>query len=197
MRSDWLGLSWKATVLRGLLAIVFGVVAMVWPVATVVALALLWGVWALVDGVSEIAQATVPGTQGRGWLVLMGLVSIAAGLWAVVVPGVAAVTLTWVLGIWLLVRGVFELVGAFSSGHVLPRWLLVVSAVLSVVLGVLFVANPGTAAVTLAVWLGVTALAWGIVFVVIGLVLRRALADVTAAPVADGRRRHATAGPEA
>lgn len=180
MGNDWMGLAWRATVLRGVLGVVFGVVAVAWPVGTVVALALLWGVWAVVDGVSEIVHATRPGTQGRGWLVVMGVVSLAAGAFAIVSPDVAAVTLTWVLGIWLLARGLFELVGAAGSRLPAPRWLLVVSAVLSVLLGVLFVANPGTAAVTLALWLGLTALVWGVVLVVTGLVLRRAARDVGA-----------------
>jgi uncharacterized membrane protein HdeD (DUF308 family) len=194
MGNDWLGTAWRATVLRGALGIVFGIVAMAWPTGTVVALALLWGIWAVVDGISELAHAARPGTQGRGWLVLMGLVSIAAGVFAILSPDVAAVTLTWVLGIWLLVRGLFELVGAWSVRHAAPRWLLVVSAVLSILLGVLFVANPGTAAVALAVWLGLTALVWGVVLVVTGLALRRVAAPEVPAAARSGGSRHVAPG---
>lgn len=186
MSNDWMGAGWKMTVLRGVIGIGFGVVAMFSPVATVVALALLWGVWAVIDGVGEIAHAFTPGAQGRFWLILMGLISLAAGGFAILSPNVAAVTLTWVLGIWLVARGIFELGGAFASSATTPRWLLAIGGVLSIVLGLLFVANPGSGAVALAVWLGVTALVWGIAFVATGLALRRASGSVTS-PVAGTR----------
>jgi uncharacterized membrane protein HdeD (DUF308 family) len=70
------------------------------------------------------------------------------------------------------VRGIFELVGAFASSTQMPRWLLVVGGLLSIVLGVLFAANPGRSAVAIAFWLGLVALAWGIAFVVLGFVVR-------------------------
>ena len=144
-------------VLRGVLGIIFGIVAMVWPVTTAIALALMWGVWAVVDGISALAQAFQPEAIGKGWLVAMGTLGLLAGLFAIFRPGVTAVGLTWVLGIWLVVRGLFELFGAFSSTIAQPRWLLFLSAALSIVLGLLFAFNPGTSAVAVAFWLGLMA----------------------------------------
>jgi uncharacterized membrane protein HdeD (DUF308 family) len=86
-------------------------------------------------------------------------------------------TLTWIIGIWLIIRGVFEAVGAFISTRLTPRWLLLLSAALSILLGVFFVANPGRGAVGIAVLLGLIALAWGMVFVATGLLVRRELAS--------------------
>ena len=130
---------------------------MVWPVTTAIALALMWGVWAVVDGISALAQAFQPEAIGKGWLVAMGILGLLAGLFAIFRPGVTAVGLTWVLGIWLVVRGLFELFGAFSSTIAQPRWLLFLSAALSIVLGLLFAFNPGTSAVAVAFWLGLMA----------------------------------------
>lgn len=174
MERDWAVLGWKMLVTRGVLAIVFGLVAMFLPRLTVLALALLWGIWALVDGVGSLWQAFQPESKGQGrtWLVVMGVIAIIAGLIAIFHPGVAVAALTWILGIWLIVRGVIELVGAFTSSISVPRWLLVVGGLLSLVLGVLFVANPETGAVAIAFWLGLVALIWGIAFVGIGLAVR-------------------------
>jgi uncharacterized membrane protein HdeD (DUF308 family) len=172
VEKDWLSLGWKLLVARGVLGIVFGVVAMIWPVGTAITLALLWGIWALVDGIGSIAQAFRKDATGKVWLIVMGVISLIAAFFAIFRPVVTIVALTWILGIWLIVRGILELIGAFSSTIQLPRWLLIVGGLLSIVIGVLFVANPGTSAVVIAVWIGLLALLWGVVFVGIGLVVR-------------------------
>jgi uncharacterized membrane protein HdeD (DUF308 family) len=172
MERDWMNLSWQSLVVRGAVGIVFGILAMVWPVSTAIALALLFGFWALVDGIGELVQAFRKGATGRVWLIVMGILSLIVAFFAIFSPAVTAVALTWILGIWLVVRGIFELVGAFASSTLTPRWLLVVGGLLSLVLGVLFVTNPGSGAVALAFWLGLVALAWGAAFVVLGFVVR-------------------------
>jgi uncharacterized membrane protein HdeD (DUF308 family) len=184
LERDWLSVSWKLLMVRGALGIVFGILAMVWPLETAIALALLFGLWALTDGVSSIVQAFQPGATGRVWLVVMGVIALVAAFFAIFSPAVTAATLTWILGIWLVVRGLFELVGAFSSGAQLPRWLLVGSAVLSVVLGVLFVTNPGAGAAGIAFLLGLVALAWGVVFLGLGFMLRSEVAHTAHPPAA-------------
>ena len=76
----------------------------------------------------------------------MGALALIAAFYAIFRPAASAVALTWVLGIWLIVRGIFELVGAFASTVATPRWLLALGGVLSLLLGFLFTANPGTGA---------------------------------------------------
>jgi uncharacterized membrane protein HdeD (DUF308 family) len=178
MTEDWLLLSWRLLVIRGIAAIAFGIAAMIWPVATAVALALLWGVWALMEGVGSIVQAFEPGTSGsaRFLLIAMGVIALVAAFFALFSPAVTAVGLTWILGIWFMVRGAFVAAGAFSASTPAPRWLLLLVAAIDVLLGVLFVANPGEAVVGIAFVLGVAAVAWGIVFLVTGFVVRKALA---------------------
>ena len=122
----------------------------------------------------------------------MALVALVVALVAIFSPGKAASAITWLVGIWLLVRGLFELVGAFSSTVSAPRWLLVLGALLDLVLGWLFVTNPGTSAVAVAVVIGILAIAWGVVFVVLALAARSATKDlpddVSSLPPADPRR---------
>lgn len=172
---NWLNMSWKILVLRGVVGIVFGIVAMVWPLNTALALALLWGLWALVDSIGSFIQAFESGTPGaaRVLLVLMGLVALVAAVFAITSPGVAAVTLTWILGIWLIVRGVFEAVGAFFADGGQAKLLLLASGIVDVLLGILFAANPGRATIGIAWLLGLIALVWGVIFVVAGVVARK------------------------
>jgi uncharacterized membrane protein HdeD (DUF308 family) len=179
MVRDWMTVGWKMLIIRGVIGVVFGILAIVWPISTAIALALLWGFWALMDGIGSLTQAFRPESRGsRFWLALMGVIALLAAFFAIFSPAVTAVTLTWILGIWLIVRGAFEAVGAFSSAMATPRWLLFLSAALSILLGILFVANPGAGAVGIAVLLGVTALLWGAAFVVGGLAVRRALTNL-------------------
>ncbi|GAA1559163.1 HdeD family acid-resistance protein [Kribbella sancticallisti] len=158
---------------RGAIGIVFGVLALAWPISTALALMILWGFWALAEGVGLLVQAFRPEPgQGRIALVLVGLLGLVAAFFAIFSPAVTATTLTWILGIWLIVRGLLEAVTAFSSRLATPRWLLLLSAALSILLGIFFVANPGRGAVGIAVLLGSIAICWGVVFVAAGLLLR-------------------------
>jgi uncharacterized membrane protein HdeD (DUF308 family) len=174
MDQDLFTSSWKMLVIRGAVGIVFGILAIAWPIETGLALMLLWGFWVLVEGISLLVQAFRSKTEGsRLGRAVVGVVAIIVAFFAIFSPAVTAQTLTWFVGIWLILRGVFEVFTAFSSYRLTPRWLLLVGAALSILLGVFFVANPGRGAVGIAVWLGLIALAWGVVLVVMGWMLRR------------------------
>ena len=175
MESDWLSIGWKVLVARGAAALVFGVLAMAWPLETATALALLWGVWAIADGVGSLAQGFWPGAgSGSRWLlVAMGAIALIAGIVAVTSPKVTAVALTWILGIWLIARGIFELAAAAMSSTTVPRGLLALAGLVDLLLGVLFAVNPGKSAVGIAFVLGLVAFAWGVVFLLVGLWVRR------------------------
>jgi len=166
--------SWKMMVVRGVVGIVIGILAIVWPIETAIALMVLWGFWALLEGISLLVQAFQSSTQGsrlgRG---VLGVIALVVAFFAIFSPDVTARTLTWIFGLWLIIRGVAEVFTAFSSYRLTPRWLLLLGAALSILLGVFFVANPGRAAVGIAVRLGLIALCWGVVFVVAGFLNRR------------------------
>ena len=180
MPKDLLTAAWKLLLLRGVIGIVLGIVLLVWPQATIVVLMVLVGIWALIDGIGLATQVFAQGASvgQRVFFGVMALIALVVALVAIFRPGTAASVVTWFLGIWLLVRGLFELVGAFSSTIAAPRWLLVLGALLDLVLGWLFVTNPGTAAVAVAWVIGLFAIAWGVVFVVLALAARSATKDL-------------------
>jgi uncharacterized membrane protein HdeD (DUF308 family) len=174
MPQDWLNIGWKILMLRGVLAVIFGIIAMVAPITTAVAFVLLWGIWALADGIGSIAQGFQNDGERSRWLLFaMGAISLLAAGIAITNPVGTGVTLTWILGIWLMVRGAFELAGAFSATSAAPRGLLFLGAALDIVLGLLFFMNPGRSAVTIAVVLGITAVAWGFALLGVGFWMRR------------------------
>jgi len=177
---DLLTAAWKLLLLRGVIGIVLGILLVAWPQATIVVLMVLIGIWALIDGIGLAAQVFAKGapTGQRVLFGVMALVALGVALFAIFSPDKAASVLTWVIGIWLLVRGAFELVGAFNSTISAPRWLLVLSALLDLVLGWVFVTHPGKAAVGVAVIIGILAIAWGVVFIVLALAARSAVKDL-------------------
>ena len=186
---DWIAEGWQIIVVRGVLAVLFGIVASIWPISTAVTLIVLWGVWAAVDGLSSLVQAFRPATPmpARVGNALMGVLGLAVAFFAFVRPGLTAVTLTWILGIWLIARGVVDLVLAFGRTPPAPRGLLAFSGVVDLLLGVLFVANPGRAAVGIALLIGLVAIVWGLVFIAVGLVARsqvRSARDSLSRPLA-------------
>jgi uncharacterized membrane protein HdeD (DUF308 family) len=180
---DWTLRGWKILVTQGVIGIVFGIVAMVWPIASVVTLVVLWGIFALVDGVGSIVAAfRAEGGGAKTLLVVIGVISILAGLYAVIHPGTALVALTWAIGLWLVIRAVYDLYAAFAfteGGS--ARWLRVLGAVLLGVAGFIIVTHPGTAALAFTVWIGLLALLWGVLLVVAGLMLRSAVHQARAA----------------
>ncbi len=180
----WLEMSWKVLVVRGALGIVFGLVAMIWPVETLLTLVILWGIWALVDGISSIAAAFgVEGGLPKTVLILSGVIAILVAVFAIFRPGVAGTALTWILGIWLIVRGVIDAVAALTGRLPGSKALSLVAAAISILAGIIFVANPGGAAVAVAFWLGLLALLWGAAFVALGLWSRSKAHEVQTRPV--------------
>jgi uncharacterized membrane protein HdeD (DUF308 family) len=159
----------------GALAVVFGVIAAIFPVATALTLVVLWGCYALIDGIVAGVMAFRPAEgSSRGLLILTAIVGILAGLFAIFHPISSGVALAWVLGIWLLVRGVMEIISAFSGQRETSRWLLVLGGLLWLAAGVLMVSFPGVAALSISLWIGVLAIIWGIVLVVVGFRVRKA-----------------------
>lgn len=174
MTTSLLERSWPYLLTRGLIAVVFGVVAMAAPLSTVTALAVLWGFWALFDGAGSFAQAfksTAPLT--RRTLAATGLLSVVVAFLAIFSPSLTAVTLTWILGVWLTARGVLECVLALGGGAQSGRLALLANALLDILLGTLFMTNPGRASVGIAFVLGLSALAWGVVLLVLAWWVRR------------------------
>ncbi len=157
----------------GALAIIFGLVASLWPIGTAVTLVIMWGAYALADGIAALVMAfRKEGTSARALLIFTGVIGVIAGLFAIFRPVSSGVALAWVLGIWLIARGITELAGAFAQTSARPRWLLALGGVAWILAGVLFAASPGAAALTIALRIGFLAIAWGVLAITAGLILR-------------------------
>ncbi|WP_412539899.1 HdeD family acid-resistance protein [Longispora sp. K20-0274] len=170
---ELLARNWWLVVLRGVLAVVFGVMAIAWPGVTVLALVLVWGVYALIDG----ATAGWLGITGRGehrWLmVLMGVAGVIAGIGTFVWPGITALVLLVFVATWSIIIGLLYLYAAWQiRKEVTGEWLLYVSGALFVLLGIVLLARPGQGLVALAVTLGIWSIVWGVSLVFYGFRLR-------------------------
>jgi uncharacterized membrane protein HdeD (DUF308 family) len=167
--------NWWAVALRGVAAIIFGILAFIMPGVTLAVLVLLFGSYALVDGILNIIAA-VSGRSGvRPWwaLLLEGIVSIGAGLVAFFMPGLTALALVYVIAAWAVVTGVLEIVAAIRLRKAIDNeWWLGLSGALSIVFGVVLMMAPGAGALALVLWIGAYAVIFGILLVALGVRLR-------------------------
>lgn len=158
---------------RGLLAVIFGVLVLVWPAITLLALTFVFAAYVVADGIGMIIGAV--GSRGaRRWsYVLAGVVGVIAGLAAAFWPGVTVLVLVLWAGAWAVVTGVLEIAAALRREGSGP-WLTALAGVLSVVAGLLVLIWPGIGAVALATVLGIYALAAGVSFLWAAWQVRRA-----------------------
>jgi uncharacterized membrane protein HdeD (DUF308 family) len=165
-------------VIRGILAVLFGLAALLWPGLTLIALVFLFGAYVLVDGVTVIVASLQERTTNRQWWVLLleGIIGIIAGVLAFVWPAITALALLYIIASWAIITGIFEIVGAFSERFTgTPKWLMGISGVISLLLGVLLAILPGVGLLSLVWLIGIYALVFGILFIIHAL-QRRPLA---------------------
>jgi uncharacterized membrane protein HdeD (DUF308 family) len=171
---------WWAIALRGVVAIVFGVLALVLPDLTLAALIIMFAAYALIEGVFNVVAAA-RGAHGDlpGWaLLLEGLVSITAGVVAIALPQLTALALMYVIAGWAILTGVLEIVAAIRLRRwVVDEWRLALSGVLSVVFGVLIAIAPGAGELALVLWIGAYTVVFGVLPIAFAFRLRRARAE--------------------
>lgn len=167
--------NWWLILLRGICAILFGVLVFLWPGMTLISLVLLYGVFALADGALAIAAATVGGTVApRWWLAIVGLLGIAAGILTFAWPGMTALVLLLFIAGWAIATGVLQIVGAIRLRKEIDNeWLLIASGALSVLFGLVVMVRPGAGALALLYVIGAYAIAYGILLSWLALRLRR------------------------
>jgi uncharacterized membrane protein HdeD (DUF308 family) len=172
--------------LRGVLAIVFGVIALIWPGLTALVLAVVFGVYAIVDGGSWLIGAfRRSGDAGmRAIRGIAGALGIVLGIAALVWPGITATVLAIVVGVWALVTGA---IGIWLATQVPGRWLLGLVGALSVIAGLLILIRPAAGAVALAWVIGVYA-------IVAGVLMLAATWQLSHSPTGRGTGRPAAAG---
>jgi len=161
--------------IRGIAGIVIGILAVAWPGMTIAVLVGIFGVYAIVDGITNLFIGfSHSRAGGRSWPhVLQGVVGIGAGVLTFMWPGVTALALVWFIAAWAIVTGVFEIVAAVRLRKVIKgEWLLALSGALSVAFGLLVFAFPAAGAVGIAFVLGAYAIAAGVILVTLGIRLR-------------------------
>jgi uncharacterized membrane protein HdeD (DUF308 family) len=174
--ADLLTRNWWLILLRGVAAILFGVLAFVWPAITLFALVFLFGAYALATGILSLmlAYKAPKGYPRFGALIFGGILSIIAGLIAFFMPGLTAVGLLLLIAAWAIVTGIVEIMAAVKlRKEINHEWLLVLAGLLSVAFGVLLVLMPGPGALVLVWWIGSYAVVLGILLVVLASKLRR------------------------
>jgi uncharacterized membrane protein HdeD (DUF308 family) len=137
--------------LRGVAAIVFGVATLVWPAVTLWALVVLWGAYALIDGTVALAGAIGDRyLHHRGWVAVLGVSGIIAGVMTFAWPGITALALLFVIAAWSLVSGFSLIAIAVSERKRLTgEWVIVLTGILAVLLGVALMVTPGAGALAI------------------------------------------------
>lgn len=167
--------NWWAVLLRGLAAIVFGILAFAWPGITIWSLIIVFGAYALVDGVFAIIAAVTGGAPApRWWMAVVGVIGVLAGIVAFVYPVLTGLTLLMLIAAWAIVSGIFEIVGAIRLRKEIDNeWLLILHGVISVLFGLFIWLNPGAGALAMIWVIGAYAIIGGVVLSVLAFRLKK------------------------
>ena len=168
--------NWWVLVVRGPLAILFGLIAFFWPGLSWLVLILTFGLYAIVDGVFAMLTGLVSSKYSPRWWVFLleGMVSVAAGVVALARPGLAGFALIIVLAVWAILTGILEIAAAIRlRREITNEWMLAFGGFVSIVLGVLLFFQPATGGLVVTLMIGAYALIFGILFVVLGFRLRQ------------------------
>lgn len=174
---NWLIENWWFTLIRGIAAIAFGVMTFLWPGITILSLTILWGAFALVDGVMAIAtaySATKAENSSRWWMAAIGVVGILAGILTFINPLATSLGLLFFLAAWLIISGVLQIVGAVRLRAVIDNeWTLGLVGLLSIVLGLSLVIAPGPGLLSVAWLIGGFAIVAGVSYILLSLRLKK------------------------
>lgn len=167
--------NWWMLVLRGLLAVLFGLTAFIWPGITWLTLVLLFAIYAVIDGIISVATGLRhTRDSSRWWIFLLeGLVSIGAGVIAFLRPGLTAYILVLVIAFWAVVTGILEIAAAIRlRREITNEWLLAFGGLLSILLGVALLLQPVAGGIALIWMIGTYAVIFGVLLISLGFRLR-------------------------
>lgn len=185
--------NWWLFVLRGIAAVIFGVLTFLMPGVALLTLVFMFGIYAMADGILAIASALRRSRSPDDppwWAVLiLGIVSILAGIAAFLLPGPSAFALLMVMAAWMVVSGAFQIVAAVRlRKQIRGEWVMALSGLLGIVTGTLIAIFPGPGVLAMLIWIGAFAFVYGILLIVLGVRLRSFRRRTGAAAV--GRHTH-------
>lgn len=167
--------NWWLFLLRGIFAVIFGLIALIFPGPTMLSLVLLFSAYMLVDGIAGIISAVraIRRKEDRwGLLIFEGLLNIAVGVAAFLWPGLTVIAFVWLVAAWAIVTGGLMTAAGFRLNMDHGRWWMVLGGLLSLAYGVLLIVAPLIGAIVLTWWIGAYALAFGIALVIFSFKLR-------------------------
>jgi uncharacterized membrane protein HdeD (DUF308 family) len=178
---------WWVVALRGVAAVLFGIAAFASPGVTLTVLLLLFGAYALVDGVFGLIYAFGSGRSSRAMRVVESLAGVVVGVIALAWPGITALALVYLIAAWAVVTGILEIVTAINLRKVIENeWLLGLSGLASVIFGVILAVRPGAGALALIWLIGGYAIVFGVLLIALAFRLRAGGKKVDAYP-SDGQ----------
>jgi uncharacterized membrane protein HdeD (DUF308 family) len=163
---------WWVQLIRGILIILFGIIAIVWPIRTLEALILIFGIFALVFGVAALIFSIF--AKERWWaLLIQGLVGIAIGLIALFMPDVTVVFVMFIIAIWAIIMGLLELASAIKLRKVITDdWLLVLAGILSILFGLIIFLWVEVALLAVMLFIGFYAILLGVILIILSIRLK-------------------------
>jgi uncharacterized membrane protein HdeD (DUF308 family) len=170
-----LAVNWWSLVIRGVVAIIMGLIAFVFPGITIGALVILFGAYALIDGVMSIVGAVRASRAHErwGWLLLEGIAGIVVAAITLVSPVITAIALVYLIGAWAIVTGSLEIASAIQlRKYITGEWLLALSGIASIIFGVFVLAAPLIGAIAIAFTVGIYLVVFGVLMISLGFRLR-------------------------
>ena len=167
--------NWWALAVRGVLAVLFGLIAFIIPGVTLAVIVLLFGAYAIIDGVFAIVAAVRALERHERWgsLLLEGIVDLLAGVIAFVWPAATAVALLFLVAFWAIVTGALQIVAAIRlRKEVQGEWLLILNGVLSLLFGAVLLALPAAGLLVIVWWIGGYSIVFGIIMIALAFKLR-------------------------
>lgn len=174
-----LGNNWWLLLVRGICAVIFGVLAFVWPNITLISLVILFGVYVLLDGfltlvgvVKERSRKKLSGSLW--WLLVSGIAGITAGVLTFIYPQITELILVIFIGAWALVCGIVQIFGAIRlRREINHEWLLIIAGVISILFGAVILLFPGAGALALLWLIGSYAVVFGLLMIWLSLRLKK------------------------
>jgi uncharacterized membrane protein HdeD (DUF308 family) len=176
---------WWMVALRGLLLLLFGLAAVFWPGVTLTVLVLWIGAGFLVNGMFALVAAIAGrDVEGRGWLVVEGVLGILAGFVTFAYPGITQIVLLWLVAGWAIFSGIAQIAAAVQFRKVIRgEWLLGLAGALAILFGVLVIARPAVGLLTVALLIGWFAILYGAALLALGFRLRGLLQRLAGQPL--------------